>query len=105
MSRKRLPKKPSMVVDEKLVNLLRFYQMCVDELEKPQKKLLYLSSMMGMQNDIGEMIVERLMWLFHDQYSREKFVWGALKEFKKLPDKMPVKLQHAVKRFKERNGL
>lgn len=105
MSRRHLPKQPTLVLDEKLVNLLRYYQMFADEMAKPQKKLIYVSSMMGEMSAIEEMLVERLRWLFHNQYPRSKFIWGAMKSNKKLPDKMPTTLQHAVKRYKERNGL
>ena len=105
MSRKRLPQKPTLLMDEKLVNLMRYYQMFADELEKPQKKLIHVSSMMGEMSAIEEMIVERLQWLFNTQFPREKFIWGKVKSFRSLPDAMPVKLQRAVKRYKERNGL
>lgn len=105
MSRKRLPKQPTLVLDEKFINLLRYRQLFADELAKPQKKLLHVASMMSELGAIDEMVVERLAWLFHDQYPRSKFIWGAMKSNKKLPDKMPATLQHAVKRYKERNGL
>lgn len=104
MTRKRLPAKPVLELDEKLVNLLRYYQMIDDELEKLQKPI-YVSSMMDEIRAIEEMIVERLRWLFHDKYPRSKFIWGSMKPNKELPDRMPEKLQHAVRRYKERNGL
>lgn len=103
-SRKRLPQKPTLELDEKLVNLLRYYQLFDDATKKPMKPI-ELSSCMGEMNAIEEMIVERLQWLFSNQFPREKFIWGAIKSFRKLPDKMPMKLQHAFKRYKERNGL
>lgn len=105
MKRSRLPLKPTLVMDEKLVNLLRYYQMFDDEMAKPQKNPIHVSSMMGEMNLIEAMIVERLRWLFHDQFPRSKFIWGAVKKFKTLPDKMPAKLQFAVKQHKERSGL
>lgn len=104
MSRKHLPAKPVLELDEKLVNLLRYYQMFDDAMAKPMKPI-ELSSCMGEMSEISDMLVERLQWLFHDQYPRSKFIWGNVKPFRKLPDKMPVKLQRAVKRYKERNGL
>lgn len=66
MTRKRLPAKPVLELDEKLVNLLRYYQMIDDELEKLQKPI-YVSSMMDEIRAIEEMIVERLRWLFPRQ--------------------------------------
>ena len=104
MSRKRLPQKPTLVLDEKLVNLLRYYQLFDDETGKPMKPMELATAMREM-NEIEELIVERLRWLFHDQYPRKKFLWGAIKPFKKLPDSMPENLQTAMKRYKERNGL
>ena len=105
MGRKRLPGQVALVLDEKLINLLRYYQMFDDEMAKPQKKLIHVSSMMGEMSLIEAMIVERLRWLFHDRFPRSKFVWGAVKKFKTLPDKMPARLQFSVKRHKERSGL
>jgi hypothetical protein len=98
MSRKRLPEQVALVLDEKMINLLRYYQMFDDEMAKPQKKLIHVS-------EISDMLVERLQWLFHDQFPRSKFIWGAMKQNSSLPDKMPKTLQRAVKRYKERNGL
>lgn len=103
--RKRLPKKVVLVLDERLVNLLRYYQMFDDEMAKPQTNPIHVSSMMGEMSEISEMLVERLRWLFHDQFPRSKFIWGAMKQNSSLPDKMPKRLQYAVKRYKERNGL
>ena len=103
--RKRLPKRVALVLDEKLINLLRYYQCFTDEMAKPQKNPIIISSMMGEMNLIEVMLVERLQWLFHDQFPRSKFIWGALKSNKKLPDRMPERLQHAVKQYKERSGL
>lgn len=105
MSRKRLPKEVTLVLDEKLVNLLRYHQLFEDELAKPQKKAIYVSSMLYEQSDIGRIIVERLAWLFSDQFPRSRFVWGAMKKQRKLPDKMPKELQREVKLYAERNGL
>lgn len=105
VKRRRLPKEPTLLLDEKLVNLLRYYQLLFDESCKPQKKMIVLSSIMGEMGDVEEMIVERLQWLFNDQYPRAKFIWGAIKSNKKLPDRMPKTEQRATKRYKERNGL
>jgi hypothetical protein len=105
MSRRRLPPKVPLVLDEKFINLLRYYQMFADEMEKPQKNPIHVSSMMGEMSLISDMLVERFQWLFHNQYPRSKFIWGSIKSNKKLPDKMPKQLQHAVKRYKERSGL
>ena len=104
-SRKRLPKTVTLDLDEKLINLLRYLQMFDDEMAKPQTNPIMVSSMMGEMSEISEMLVERLQWLFRDQFPREKFIWGALKSNKTLPDKMPVKLQRAVNQYKKRNGL
>lgn len=104
MRRKRLPQKPTLVLDERFVNLLRYYQMFDDEMAKPQKNPIHVSSMMGEMSDVSEILVERLQWLFHDQFPRSKFIWGALKKNKTLPDKMPKKLQRAMKRYLERKG-
>jgi len=105
MGRKRLPGQVALVLDEKLINLLRYFQMFDDEMAKPQKNPIYVSSMLGEMSATEEMIVERLLWLFHKQFPRSKFIWGALKQNRSLPDKMPKTLQHAVRRYKERNGL
>lgn len=105
MSRKRLPKEVTLVLDEKLINMLRYYQLLEDELAKPQKKAIYVSSMLGEQGDAGRILVERLAWLFSDQFPRSKFIWGAMKKHRKLPDRMPKALQREAKLYAERNGL
>jgi hypothetical protein len=103
MSRKRLPKQPALVLDEKFVNMMRYHQLLEDELAKPQKKLIYVSSMMGAQSEVREMMIERLAWLFRTQFPHSKFIWGTVKKNSSLPDKMPKTLQRAMKRYKENN--
>lgn len=85
----KLPNLVTLVLDERSVNLLRYYQMLEDELNKPQKKQIYVTSMLAEQSEKGHMLVERLAWLFREQYPRSKFIWGAMKRQRELPDKMP----------------
>jgi hypothetical protein len=94
-----------LVLDEKFINLLRLYQLFEDALAKPQKNPIYVSSMMSELSDVSEMLVERLQWLVQYQFPHSKFIWGALRPNSKLPDKMPMKLQRAVKRYKQERGL
>jgi nucleoid-associated protein YejK len=92
-SRRRLPVQPLLLMDAKLVNLMRYHQMLVEELKKPQKKLLYVASMMGELSEVQSVIAERLAWLFNQQYPAKRFDWGKIKSNSTLSDDIPESLR------------
>ncbi len=91
-SRQRLPARPSLLLDEKLVNMLRAHRLFADALNKPQKPI-HAYSLFAELSDIEQVIAERLAWHFAKQYPQEKFIWGAVKKGSTLPDEIPKDLQ------------
>ena len=102
--RKRLPKPLKLELDEKTVNLLRYYTMLGIESEKPQKKMIHLSSVLGEMSAIGDMVCERIQWLFVTQFPMDKFIWGAIMKQRQLPDRMPKERQFAATKYAQENG-
>jgi hypothetical protein len=92
-SRRRLPAQLPLLVDAKLVNLMRYHQMLTEELQKPQKKLLYVTSMMGELSEVQGVMAERFAWLFNQQYPAKGFDWGKIKKNSTLPDDIPEPLR------------
>lgn len=77
-----------MQLDERLVNLLRVYDLMERESRKPMKDI-QLWSVLSEMREVGEMMHERLYHLFRSQYPHERFIWGKAKKQKTLPDTMP----------------
>jgi hypothetical protein len=88
-SRLRLPAQPPLLMDAKLVNLMRYHRMLTKELKKPRMSFLRFTSMMGELHEVQGVMAERFSWLFNKQYPVKRFDWGSLRKNSTLPDEMP----------------